>query len=182
MQDKTDIPKNLLWMDLEMTGLNPAKDRILEVAVIATKFDFIELGRYETGVKQDELEIRNLLNCNEFAKSRPQETEAEVQTSLSGREEKLVEDDILALINRFYNDEPVYLAGNSIHADRGFVRQWWPRLHARLHYRMLDVSSFKLLWLGRDGKPFVKQEKHTALADIEESIDELKFYIEQKLI
>lgn len=174
--------KNLLWMDLEMTGLEPTRDRIIDVAVIATTFDFSESDRYETGVLQEETEIRALLDANDFAKSRPIETEAEVQRSLRGRNEKEVEQDIMNLIARNFGNEPVYLAGNSIHADRGFVRQWWPSLNARLHYRMLDVSSFKLLWLGRGGETFVKQEKHTALADIEESIAELKFYLKNMQI
>lgn len=165
-----------------MTGLTPTTDKILEVAVIATRFDFVEIERYESGVWQNEQEIRELLNANPFSVARPIETEQEIQTSLKGKAESIIQEDLLALIKRRFGDEPVYLAGNSIHADRGFVRQYWPKLHARLHYRMLDVSSFKLVWLGRGGEPFAKKEKHTALADIEESIAELKYYLSTNIL
>lgn len=168
---------NFLWLDLEMTGLEPETDRILEVAVIATHFDLLPLGEYETGVLQDELIIRKLTDQNEFALNRPTETEALIQKSLAGKPVSNVEQELLAFIAEHFGDEPVYLAGNSIHADRGFIKKWWPKLHNRLHYRMLDVSSFKLWWIGGGKFPYVKKELHTALSDINESIAELKFYV-----
>ncbi len=169
-------PKNLLWMDLEMTGLEPATDLIVEVAVILTNFDLNQLVTYETGVKQDETLMRTLYYKNEWSRNRPAETEAEIQKSLQGKYQSLVEDEIMGLIKQYFGDDPVYLAGNSIHTDRIFIKQYWPKLHGRLHYRMLDVSSFKLWHLGNGGEPFVKKEAHTALSDIQESIAELKSY------
>lgn len=176
---KNDIPKNIVWLDLEMTGLEPSIDIIIEVAVIATHFDLQELDSYESGVKQDEAKIRQRMFDQEFFVNRIDETEAEIQKSINGKDPLQVEQDILDLITRNFGEQPVYLAGNSIHMDRTFIKQYWPKLHSRLHYRMLDVSSFKLWYLGNDIKPFSKQEKHTALADIEESIAELKYYLEQ---
>lgn len=176
MQDKYDTPKNLLWLDLEMTGLEAETDRILEVAVILTKFDLIQIDSLETGVKQDEQTIRTLLGNNPFAMSRPAETEKLISTSLNGISPSRTEQDLLNLITKHFKDEPVYLAGNSIHMDRTFIKWWWPKLHARLHYRMLDVSSFKLWHLGNGGEVFTKTEAHTALSDIQESIAELKYY------
>lgn len=173
---KNDSVKNLMWLDLEMTGLEPAKDLIVEVGVILTRFDLVELARYETGIRHDERQLRALFDANEWSRNRPAETEAEIQTSLSGKRQEMVEEDLLKLIEQNFGDEPVYLAGNSIHADRGFIKQHWPKLHARLHYRMLDVSSFKLWWIGNGKFPYIKKELHTALSDIEESIAELKFY------
>ena len=173
----SEIPNNLLWLDLEMTGLEPAKDLILEVGVLLTHFDFKEIDRYETGVKQDEALLRKLLNDNEWSRNRPAETEAEIQTSLAGKDEKTVEAELLQLIATTFGNEPVYLAGNSIHMDRSFIKQYWPKLHARLHYRMLDVSSFKLWWTGTGNAPYLKKELHTALSDIQESIAELKYYL-----
>lgn len=174
---KNDIPKNLMWLDLEMTGLEPSKDVILEVAAILNNFEFNELSRYETGVKQDEALIRKLLYENEWSRNRPAETEAEIKTSINGKSPEAVEEELLSLINNTFGNETVYLAGNSIHADRGFIKQYWPKLHARLHYRMLDVSSFKIWWTGTGHFPYVKKELHTALSDTEESIAELKFYL-----
>lgn len=173
---KKDSVNNLLWLDLEMTGLEPAKDLIVEVGVILTHFDLQELARYETGVRHDESQLRVLFDANEWCRNRPAETEAEIQTSLSGKNQNIVEEDLLKLIEQNFGDEPVYLAGNSIHADRGFIKQYWPKLHNRLHYRMLDVSSFKLWWVGKGKFPYIKKELHTALSDIEESIAEFKFY------
>jgi len=176
MQNSHDIPKNLLWLDLEMTGLEASTDLILEVATILTKFDLVEINSYESGVKQDEATMRSLLHKNDFAKSRPLQTEELVQTSLAGKDQTTVEQEILQLIELTFANEPVYLAGNSIHMDRTFIKEYWPQLHVRLHYRMLDVSSFKLWYLGKGKQPFVKTEAHTALSDIKESIAELQHY------
>jgi oligoribonuclease len=171
---------NLLWLDLEMTGLEPTKDRILEVAVILTNGNLEKRAMYESGVLQDEQEIRQLLGENEFAKNRPAETEELITISLSGVSEADVQKEILALIDAHFGNQDVFLAGNSIHADKGFVKQWWPELHKRLHYRMLDVSAWKLVYEAHYNRFFKKAETHRALADIEESIAELKFY--QKFI
>ena len=167
----------LLWLDLEMTGLNPSVDRILELACIATKFDFEALATYESGVFQDEPEIRKLLATNEFAKSRPVETAELIRVSLGGRPEQDVERDVIKIINEQFGDADVYLAGNSIHADRGFIKKWMPALDARLDYRMLDVSAWKLVYEANYQRLFKKAEKHRALDDIKESIGELKFYM-----
>jgi oligoribonuclease len=83
-------------------------------------------------------------------------------------------------INKHFDqDEPALLAGNSIHCDRGFIRHWWPNVEKRLHYRMLDVSAWKVVMIGKYGVEYTKLEKHRALDDILESIDEMKFYLEK---
>ena len=166
----------LLWLDLEMTGLNSSIDRILELACIATKFDFEPLATYESGVLQDESEIKSLLEANEFAKSRPAETAELIRVSLDGRPEPDVERAVIDIINTQFGDADVYLAGNSIHADRGFIKKWMPALDARLDYRMLDVSAWKLVYEANHQHLFKKAERHRALDDIKESIGELKFY------
>ena len=76
----------------------------------------------------------------------------------------------------FAPDEKVILAGNSIHQDRKFIDNEWPRLAERLHYRMLDVSAFKVLFDGKYGKKFAKPEAHRAMEDIRGSIQELTYY------
>lgn len=176
---KNITPETLLWVDLEMTGLDPARDLIIEVAAIVTDWDFKELGHLEYGVRQDEGELRSLLAQNPFAQARPTETEQGIQTALAGIEPEAAEAEILKLIDTHTQpDEIVLLAGNSIHADRGFIRQYWPRLNRRLHYRMLDVSAWKVVMQGRYNVGFAKKETHRAMDDIRESIDELTHYLE----
>lgn len=171
-------PKKLLWLDFELTGLNPAKDRIIEVAAIVTDWDFKELAEYQSGVRHNEQKLRDLLAQNAWMVSRPKETEALLETAMSGPSEIEVESAVLKLLDGHAEGTPVLLAGNSIHFDRMFIRQWWPRLEARLHYRMLDVSAWKVVMMGKYDMEFKKKEQHRAMDDIRESIAELKFYLD----
>lgn len=167
----------LLWVDLEMTGLDPENDRILEVAAIVTDWDFAEIATYEAVVKTD-LALMNERMVGEFW-----EKYSDVRTALTaqnedGKDGRVVEDELLAFIDeQFAPNQPVLLAGNSIHQDRRFIENEWPRLNARLHYRMLDVSAWKVVFDGRYGKRFAKPEEHRALGDIRGSIMELKYYL-----
>jgi len=172
------IPTKMLWVDLEMTGLDPQNDRIVELAAIITDWNFNELDVLETGVRQDEEVIRHRFAANQWASARPQETLELVQNSLDGRPEKEVEDEVLLMLDKHFEPgEPVLLAGNSIHCDRGFIKQWWPQVEKRLHYRMLDVSAWKVVMQGKYGMEFPKAEAHRALGDIRESIAELRSYL-----
>jgi oligoribonuclease len=174
---KSITPQKLLWLDLEMTGLDDANDRILEVAAIITDWDFREIASFETGVSQDQAAY-NRLRANELAASRPVETEELITTAQSGMPETEAEEAVLRLIAEHAEaGETLLLAGNSIHSDRRFIRRYWPRLDAMLHYRMLDVSAWKVVMVSRYGVEFRKQEKHRALDDIRESIAELQSYL-----
>ena len=173
-------PTKLLWLDLEMTGLDASKDRILEVAVIITDFTFAEFVNYETQIKHDQTSIKRLLDKNEFWAKRPAEVKKLLAQMQMGKSENEVENKLVALVEKYFlPGEQVYLAGNSIRVDRAFIDYWWPNFANLLHYRMLDVSSFKLWWTGRGGKEFVKKENHQALDDIRESIAELKYYTDK---
>ena len=172
------VPTKMLWIDLEMTGLDPQQDRIVEVAAIITDWNFNELDALEAGVQQDEEVIRHRFAANPWAAARPQETLELVQTSLDGHPEAEVETKLLYMLGRHFEPgEPVLLAGNSIHMDRKFIQQWWPNLDKRLHYRMLDVSAWKVVMRGKYGIEFPKAEAHRALGDVRESIAELKAYL-----
>lgn len=176
---KKTTPTTILWVDLEMTGLDPAKDRIVEVAAIMTHWDFTELGRYESGVAQNEQELRALFEANAWAMARPENTNELIELSLASPSEQEVQAQLLAFINQHVPaGEVALLAGNSIHCDRGFIKQWWPQLDQRLHYRMLDVSAWKVVMQAKFGMEFTKKETHRALDDIKESIDELSYYLE----
>lgn len=165
----------ILWVDMEMGGLNPREDVILEVAAIATDWNFKELAVYEAVVHQpDEV----LASMNEWCVN---QHGANGLTQRS-RESTLTLEDVEAGMIKFIDehfkpDVPVLLAGNSIHQDRQFIDFWWPALAARLHYRMLDVSSWKVVFNGKYKKVFAKPEEHRALGDIRGSIMELQYYL-----
>ena len=104
--------------------------------------------------------------------------EALMAQNESGKNGRTVENELLAFISEHFDDsEPVLLAGNSIHQDRKFIENEWPRLNARLHYRMLDVSAWKVVFEGKYRKKFAKPESHRALEDIRGSIVELQYYL-----
>ncbi|MGH7196990.1 MAG: oligoribonuclease [Candidatus Saccharimonadales bacterium] len=178
MQDLKKItPKKLFWVDLEMTGLDPARDRILEVAVVVTDWDFKELDRFESGVGQDAQEVQALLDANEFYAAYPQNKQALLELAKKSPAENAVEVKLVELVNKHFINEPALLAGNSIHQDRLFIRKWWPTFEQKLHYRMLDVSAWKVVMAGKYGIEYQKKESHRAVDDIQESIEELEFYL-----
>lgn len=167
----------LLWMDLEMTGLEPAKDRILEAAVIVTDWNFTEVAAFETVVHQPP---KVLAGMDEWCTTQHAASGLTEKVKASEISEADAEDMILAIIDDIFSaDERVLLAGNSIHQDRRFIRKYWPRLDAKLHYRMLDVSAWKVVFENKYRKKFVKPEEHRALEDIRGSIMELKYYLQK---
>jgi oligoribonuclease len=175
---KRITPDKILWVDLEMTGLNPTKDRILEVAAIVTDWDFNEIDTFESGVGHDPAALKLLVDANPWYAEHPDNNDALLELSAHSQPEELVAAKFEEFINKhFKEDEPALLAGNSIHMDRQFIRQWWPTVEKRLHYRMLDVSAWKVVMIGKYGTEYEKLEKHRALDDIRESIEELEFYL-----
>lgn len=169
---KHKVSTKLLWVDLEMTGLEPSSDRILEVAAIVTDFEFNELGRFESAINQD---VSVLNNMNDWCKETHNASGLIKRVTTAPSEQK-VASDFAAFIQKHF-DEPAVLAGNSIQQDRRFIRKWWPEVEGLLHYRLMDVSSFKIIMQGKYGLEFTKTETHRALDDIEESIAELRFYL-----
>lgn len=175
------MDKNILWIDLEMTGLDPDEDRILEVAAIVTDWDFKEIDSYTSAVKVGpKLVERRMFHgpAADFYNKFPSNRDALVKQNIeNGQSARIVENELLNFITQHFNkDIPVLLAGNSIHIDRKFIDHEWPRLSARLHYRMLDVSAWKVVFEGKYKKKFSKPEVHRALDDIRGSIMEIKYY------
>jgi len=172
----------ILWVDLEMTGLDPAEDRIMEVAAIVTDWSFKEIATYQSAVKVGARLIeRRMLKgpAKDFWDSVPHVREALIaQNTQQAKSARIVENEILAFLDEHFEGvDRVLLAGNSIHQDRRFILKEWPRFDARLHYRMLDVTAWKVVIEGRYGKKFAKPEAHRALDDIRGSIQELKYYL-----
>lgn len=169
----------LLWVDLEMTGLDPLHDRILEVAAIVTDWNFREIASFESGIGHDIEEISPLLDANPFFVKMKTNKRLLLEQAAESPPEKVVERMLAEFIQKNCDTHyPVILAGNSIHMDRQFIRAYWPTVEQLLHYRMLDVTSWKLVFENKFGTKFEKSEAHRALGDIRESIDELKHYLE----
>ncbi|MGK2896620.1 MAG: oligoribonuclease [Candidatus Saccharimonadales bacterium] len=167
----------LLWVDLEMTGLSPTEDRILEVAAVATDWNFRSIATYEA-VKRVGPNLMKERMVGDFWEKYTDVREALIAQNLSGKNGRTVENELLDFINEHFKaDEKVLLAGNSIHQDRKFIENEWSRLNDRLHYRMLDVSAWKVVFDGKYSKRFAKPESHRALEDIKGSIEELQYYL-----
>jgi oligoribonuclease len=169
----------LLWLDMEMTGLDPARERILEIATIVTDEALVEVAAGpELVVHQpdDVLAAMDRWNTEHHGASGLTE-----RARASTVTEADAEAQTLAFVDAHFpaKDRPV-LCGNSIHQDRRFIRRYLPAFDVRLHYRMIDVSTVKEL--GRRWYPAAlaaqppKTERHRALDDIRESIAELRWY------
>lgn len=173
--------KHVLWIDLEMTGLDPVEDRILEVGAIITDWEFKEIATYEAAIKVGpRLVERRMFKgpAKDFWASVPETRDALIkQNDETARSGRTIENELLELLNEHFEaDVPIILAGNSIHMDRRFIENEWHRLNERLHYRMLDVSAWKVVFENRYKKKFAKREAHRALDDIRGSIEELRYY------
>ena len=168
---------NLVWIDCEMTGLDPEKERLLEIAVIVTGPHLTP--RIEGPVcviyQSDEL----LDKMDAWNKGTHGRSGLIDKVKASATSEQDAEEAILAFIKRYVSKNASPLCGNTISQDRRFLVKFMPKLEAYLHYRNLDVSTLKELskrWKPEVFNSFKKQQKHTALADVHESIEELAHY------
>ena len=178
MIDKKALPTKLLWVDLEMTGLEPQKDVLLEVAAEVTDFQFETLASYEARFKQPKKIVLERMKENIWWREFPENRDDFINKLSEGTSQNDIEKELIAFVEKHFGSEPAVLAGNSIHNDRNFIKQWLPEFDLRLHYRMLDVSSFKIVMQGKYGVEFEKKEVHRAYDDIQASIAELQFYLD----
>ena len=177
---KHSTPTKLLWVDLEMTGLNPSQDVILEIAAEITDFNFTPLASYEARIQQPRETVEQLMQANAWWEKYPENRDDFLSQLEGAKPSSQVEEELMALIHTQFGDEPAVLAGNSIHADWGFIEYHWPELTKLLHYRMLDVTSWKVVMQGKYGVEYTKKEAHRAFDDIHESIEELQFYLSNR--
>ena len=174
MQSKSD---NLIWIDLEMTGLDTLQDEIIEIATIVTDKELNILAEGPVhAIRQDEALLQGMDDWNQEHHGQSglvervrcsQVTEAEAQA------------DTLAFLRDYVPAQASPMCGNSICQDRRFLARSMPDLERYFHYRNLDVSTLKelaLRWAPKVAKGFYKESQHLALADVRDSIDELRYY------
>jgi oligoribonuclease len=173
--DKND--QNLVWIDCEMTGLDPERDRLIEIAVIVTGPSLeprIEGPVLAIHQSDAQLDLMDAWNKGTHGKSGLTE-----KVRASTVTEADAEQQVLDFIARYVPKQASPMCGNSIGQDRRFLVKYMPKLEAYFHYRNLDVSTLKELakrWKPDVHASFKKQQLHTALADVHESIDELAHY------
>lgn len=174
--------QNLVWLDCEMTGLDPEVDRLLEIAVIVTgpslepRIEGPVLVIHQTDAQLDRMDAWN--------KGTHGKNGLIDKVRVSTTTEAQAEAELIAFLSKYVPKGQSPLCGNTIGQDRRFLVKYMPRLEGFFHYRNLDVSTLKELakrWRPEVYSAFKKQQKHTALADVHESIDELLHYREHFL-
>lgn len=169
--------KLLLWVDLEMTGLDEKTDEILEVAAIITDYELKEVARKHYIVRHPQSVLDGM---NDWCKKHHAESGLTALVP-NGTPPAEVETELVSWIESHFGKKQgkdgAVLAGNSIHNDRRFIDARMPKFAATLHYRMVDVSSFKEVFRERYGVKYDKKNAHRAIDDLHESIAELQHYL-----
>ena len=169
--------QNLVWLDCEMTGLNPELDRIIEIAVIVTSPDLrIRVEGPVLVIHQSDAQLALMDAWNRGTHGKSGLTD---RVKVSTTTEAQAQAQLLAFLSAYVAKNTTPMCGNSIGQDRRFLVKYMPKLEAFFHYRNVDVSTLKELakrWKPSVAESFKKQQKHTALADVHESIEELAHY------
>jgi oligoribonuclease len=175
-------PNNLVWIDLEMTGLDPDTDRVIEIATIVTdaQLNILEEGPVMAIHQSDEVLARmDEWNTNQHGQSGLIQRVRESRT-----DEEQASRETIAFLSQYVEAGQSPMCGNSICQDRRFLYRWMPELERFFHYRNLDVSTLKELvrrWSPQLADGFTKNSSHLALDDIRDSIAELRYYREHFL-
>jgi oligoribonuclease len=173
----------LVWVDMEMSGLQPETDRILEIAMIVTDGDLNIVAEGPVLVVHQEDAVLDRMDA--WNKGTHGKSGLIDKVKASTLTEAHVEAECLAFLKQHVKSSISPMCGNTIHQDRRFMNRYMPKLEAYFHYRNIDVSTIKELckrWQPEIAKGFSKQQAHTALADIIESVEELRYYREKLFI
>jgi oligoribonuclease len=173
----------LVWVDMEMSGLFPETDRILEIAMIVTDGDLNIIAEGPVLVVHQEDAVLDRMDA--WNKGTHGKSGLIDKVKASTLSEADVEAECLAFLKQHVKSSISPMCGNTIHQDRRFMNRYMPKLEAYFHYRNIDVSTIKELckrWQPEVAKGFSKQQAHTALADIIESVEELRYYREKLFI
>lgn len=169
----------LIWIDMEMSGLSPERDRILEIALVVTDGALDIVAQAPVAVVRQEAQVLDAMDA--WNKSTHKKSGLIDRVKTSSLSEVQAETRLLAFLDQYVPPKASPMCGNSVCQDRRFLARHMPQLEAYFHYRNLDVSTLKELarrWRPELAVGFAKQGKHEALADIQESIEELKYYRE----
>ena len=170
---------HLIWLDMEMTGLNPDSDRVIELAVVITDSELNTVAESPVlVVHQSDAVLDGMDAWNKGTHGRSGLID---KVRASTLDEAAAQAQMLAFLQQHVPAKASPMCGNSICQDRRFMARWMPELEAHFHYRNLDVSTLKELckrWKPEIAKGMKKHGKHEALADIYESIEEMKYYRE----
>ena len=167
---------NLIWIDLEMTGLNPDKEKIIEIATLVTDSDLNIIAEGPNLIISQPKEILDAMdewNINQHGLSGLTE-----EVSNSNITEQVAEIETFDFVSKYVSENTSPMCGNTVSHDRRFLSKYMPRLEAYFNYRHIDVSSFKevaVRWMN-EAQVYEKKGSHRALGDIKESVEELKFY------
>ena len=170
---------HLLWTDCEMTGLDINKDFMLEISVILTDKKLNKIYEKSSIFYVEKIFLDKM---NEICFNIHKNSGLYDLCLNSKNKYKETEDEILEFLKKNTKEKNVFLAGNSVHYDLVFIKKFMPNLANWLHYRILDVSSLKLIYQMQNKKPFEKKNCHRTFDDILESIDEYKFYLENLIV
>jgi len=173
----TKSDQNLVWLDCEMSGLDPEKERLLEIAVVVTSSDLSLRVEGPVLVIHQSDAVLNAMDA--WNKGTHGKSGLIDKVKASATSEADAEAQILEFLARYVPRNASPMCGNTISQDRRFLVKYMPKLEAFFHYRCLDVSTLKELakrWRPEVYAQFKKQQRHTALADVHESIDELVHY------
>ena len=173
----------LVWVDMEMSGLLPETDRVLEIAMIVTDGDLNIVAEGPVLVVHQEDAVLDRMDA--WNKGTHSKSGLIDKVKASTLTEADVEAECLAFLKQHVKSSISPMCGNTIHQDRRFMNRYMPKLEAYFHYRNIDVSTIKELckrWQPEIAKGFSKQQAHTALADIIESVEELRYYREKLFI
>ncbi len=167
------MSSHLFWIDLEMSGLDVEKEVIIECAVIVTDYQLKEIETYHAVVKQPQSYIDGMDAWN---KKTHGETGL-IAKIPDGKAPEVVEKELIDLAKKHFGNDKVIIAGNSVGHDKAFLSHHFKKFSELLHYRLLDVTSWKLVFKDMLKVKHEKKNTHRALDDIRESIDELKYYM-----
>ena len=174
--------QNLVWLDCEMTGLDPEKERIIEIAVVVTGPQLTpRIEGPVLAIYQSDALLEQMDKWNKGTHSRSGLID-KVKASTVNEEDAQAQ--LLAFLAKYVPKGKAPMCGNTIGQDRRFLAKYMPKLETFFHYRNVDVSTFKELakrWRPEVYSAFKKRQLHTALADVHESIDELQYYREHFL-